>query len=403
MKQNQEIIPPNPARHRHINAAQVTLILLFVFSFFLAGQGLESNRIYEASGFDNEAAYPAIYALGNKALESWHVFQDSLNALPADKQSEILRVAGERLETFQKVSDKSPESVFRSLYAAFLSGRGKISSAAKKQLNSMNDSEIRLLQSSLLQCIADPQEQVPAVMNDSEKTSDRETLIGNLFNTYFQTTIVGDKRTSEQMNQLKKSVRGEEAQLTASRMIADAEIGWMDQMVISHSRTFVLIGIVLALNAVILFYLMQREKNWRLDLKWLLILAVSDFLLVFQLFPLLFLLQKAFFPEEQFSLETFKRLYTYPLNLDALSNTLIASFATMILGTALAFPLAWLTGRTNLYGRRFFRSLFVMTYMVPPYVGAMAWLRLLNPNVGTLNIFIRNIFQLGDQPGPLNL
>ena len=61
----------------------------------------------------------------------------------------------------------------------------------------------------------------------------------------------------------------------------------------------------------------------------------------------------------------------------------------MILGTAVACPLAWLVGRTNLYGKRFFRALFVMTYMVPPYVGAMAWLRLLNPSVGILNAFIR--------------
>ena len=91
------------------------------------------------------------------------------------------------------------------------------------------------------------------------------------------------------------------------------------------------------------------------------------------------------------------------MNLGALKNTLIAATATMILGTLLAFPLAWLVGRTNLYAKKFFRSLFVLTYMVPPYVGAMAWLRLLNPNVGTLNQFFRLIFNLGDTPGPLNI
>ncbi len=39
-----------------------------------------------------------------------------------------------------------------------------------------------------------------------------------------------------------------------------------------------------------------------------------------------------------------------------------------------------------------------MTYMVPPYVGAMAWLRLLNPAVGNLNVFIQNIFGLSKPP-----
>ena len=75
----------------------------------------------------------------------------------------------------------------------------------------------------------------------------------------------------------------------------------------------------------------------------------------------------------------------------------------MILGTLLAFPLAFLVGRTDLYGKKFFRALFVMTYMVPPYVGAMAWLRLANPNVGTVNQWLRQLFSLGDGPGPLNI
>ena len=78
------------------------------------------------------------------------------------------------------------------------------------------------------------------------------------------------------------------------------------------------------------------------------------------------MLIRAFFPEGTFSLSTMQRLYTYSMNLEALKNTLIAAFATMILGTAIAFPLAWLVGRTNLYGKKFFRSLFILTYMVPP-------------------------------------
>jgi len=70
----------------------------------------------------------------------------------------------------------------------------------------------------------------------------------------------------------------------------------------------------------------------------------------------------------------------------------------MIFGIIVAFPLAWLVGRTNLYGKKFFRTLFVMTYMVPPYVGAMAWLRLLNPRVGNLNMFLQNLFSLEASP-----
>ena len=141
----------------------------------------------------------------------------------------------------------------------------------------------------------------------------------------------------------------------------------------------------------------------RFDPKWVIIVAIVAFMLIFQVFPLLYLVFKAFFPEGSFSLSTFERIYTYEMNWGALTNTLIAATMTMIFGTLLAFPLAWLVGRTNLYGKKFFRSLFVLTYMVPPYVGAMAWLRLLNKNVGTINIVLRSLFNLETNIGPLNI
>lgn len=51
-----------------------------------------------------------------------------------------------------------------------------------------------------------------------------------------------------------------------------------------------------------------------------------------------------------------------------------------------------------MYGKKFFRTLFVVTYMVPPYVGAMAGPRLLNPKVGLLNRFFMDLFNLSKAP-----
>ena len=90
------------------------------------------------------------------------------------------------------------------------------------------------------------------------------------------------------------------------------------------------------------------QRRFYFDVKWLIIIAIVAFLLVFQVFPLVYMLYKAFFPESTFSLSTFTRLYTYEMNWGALCNTLIAAAATMVLGTVLAFPLAWLVGRTNI-------------------------------------------------------
>ena len=144
---------------------------------------------------------------------------------------------------------------------------------------------------------------------------------------------------------------------------------------------------------------MKKERYF--DIKWVIILAIVAFLVVFQVFPLLYLIYRSFFTDGHFSLEGFKRIYSYSLNWTCLKNTLITAGLSMVVGVLLAFPLAWLVGRTNLYGKKIFRTLFVTTYMVPPYVGAMAWLRLLNPSVGTLNVLIQNL--LGLEKAPFNI
>lgn len=139
-------------------------------------------------------------------------------------------------------------------------------------------------------------------------------------------------------------------------------------------------------------------KKRHFDIKWIFILVIVALLLIFQVLPLVYLVIRAFTKNGEFSIESFRRIYTYAMNWDCLKNTLIVSTLAMILGILIAFPLAWLVGRTNLYGKGFFRTLFVMTYMVPPYVGAMAWMRLLNPKVGTLNSALQSMFGLSEMP-----
>ena len=142
----------------------------------------------------------------------------------------------------------------------------------------------------------------------------------------------------------------------------------------------------------------MNRKHFYFDIKWIFIAGVILFLAVFQVFPLLYLAVRTFFSAGRFSLAGFQRIYTNPLNRSCLASTLTASSLSLVFGVLIAFPLAFLVGRTNLYGKRFFRTLFVTTYMVPPYVGAMAWLRLLNPRAGTLNLFIQKLFGLSAAP-----
>ena len=142
----------------------------------------------------------------------------------------------------------------------------------------------------------------------------------------------------------------------------------------------------------------MQSKNY-FNFKNILITLIIIFLLIFNVLPLCYLIFRAFINSDNgFTLEAFKRIYSYALNWNALKNTLLTASLAMIFGLMIAFPLAWLVGRTDLYFKKFFRTLFVMTYMTPPYVGAMAWLRLLNPRVGILNMFFKDLFNLSEAP-----
>ena len=85
------------------------------------------------------------------------------------------------------------------------------------------------------------------------------------------------------------------------------------------------------------------------------------------------------------TLRHYDEAFSESQNLQAMVNTLAVSSATVIFAVALAFPLAWLVARTDLPGAGRFRLILVVPYVVPPYLGAIAWINLANPTVGWLN------------------
>lgn len=395
---------------------KIGLLLVFLLGIAVIILGYRGIQEYSASGFSSETAYHAIYALSRDVNAAWEKeLKPQQSALSAEKQEILDKAARQLLFTAwesQKTggqadaeallsAEKDDALLYKLLYTTYLVNGPKVSSGNKKEIAALNAADAEAFRQGLLNCLTDETAALPAIAEGTAGKLEGAEKQAMLMQLWF---VSNDSAAStEQVNTLKKSVRDKELQLDAFRMAAKGEVSWLWQLVVSNSRTAILVGIIIALDALLLTLLMMGDKNWIIDFKWIIILLIVDFLLLFQLMPLVYMVIKAFFPDSSFSFETFERLYTYSLNLDALTNTLIAAFATMILGTLLAFPLAWLVGRTNLYGKKFFRALFVLTYMVPPYVGAMAWLRLLNPNVGTINQWLRVLFALSDEPGPLNV
>lgn len=60
-------------------------------------------------------------------------------------------------------------------------------------------------------------------------------------------------------------------------------------------------------------------------------------------------------------------------------NTFILAAAIALSTTVVAVPLAWLTGRTDLPGRRFWETAAVLPLVIPSYVGALAIIAALGP------------------------
>ncbi len=80
----------------------------------------------------------------------------------------------------------------------------------------------------------------------------------------------------------------------------------------------------------------------------------------------------------------------------ALWNTLVLAFWVGLASTAVGAPLAWLTARTDLPGKRLLRALVMASFVTPPFLGAFAWVMLAGPNAGLLNRLWRQVTGAGE-------
>ncbi len=108
-------------------------------------------------------------------------------------------------------------------------------------------------------------------------------------------------------------------------------------------------------------------------------------LIVFSVFPLLTLVQRSFLVQNELSLGNYVTALGRPANLTALWNTFLVSLLTTAFSVLLGAPLAWVLARTDVPWRNGFRGVLLMPYIIPPFIGAIAWMQLLNARVGYLN------------------
>ncbi len=127
----------------------------------------------------------------------------------------------------------------------------------------------------------------------------------------------------------------------------------------------------------------SRVHGTRVHEKALLFIAVFV-LLVFVVYPLTRIVLQSLTADGRLSAANYLRILSDRRNLIALRHSLEISIATTLLATVLGTFLAWLVSRTDLPGKGFFRTAFILPFITPPFIGAFAWRQLLGP-VGYLN------------------
>jgi iron(III) transport system permease protein len=131
--------------------------------------------------------------------------------------------------------------------------------------------------------------------------------------------------------------------------------------------------------------------------------AALLFLLFFVLFPLAILIWKSLLAGDgAFTLQNYLAVYTQRRNWNAVVDTVVVCGLTMGFSVVFATLLAWLVVRSDLPGKRQFRSIFFFPYVIPPIVGAIAWILLLTPAVGYLNQILIRLLGFSE-PGPFNI
>jgi iron(III) transport system permease protein len=114
-------------------------------------------------------------------------------------------------------------------------------------------------------------------------------------------------------------------------------------------------------------------------------------LLLLMLLPLAWLGYLSVSGEGGLTLAHYARVFTDARLQKALWNTVVLAFWSALLSLAIGAPMAWLTARTDLPGKRVIRGLVMASFVTPPFLGAFAWVMLAGPNAGYLNKLYRGL------------
>ncbi|WP_263771856.1 ABC transporter permease [Propionivibrio soli] len=114
-------------------------------------------------------------------------------------------------------------------------------------------------------------------------------------------------------------------------------------------------------------------------------------LLVVVAFPMLLIFFNAFWVDGHFNVADVVKVLQRKETYQALLNSLFLSGGVTVTGTIVGTFFAWLVTRTDLPFKKTMKLLFLVPFMLPAFIGALAWKMLLSPRAGYINRFFMDV------------
>ena len=112
---------------------------------------------------------------------------------------------------------------------------------------------------------------------------------------------------------------------------------------------------------------------WSIVIIVLLVLAAF-----FIVYPFAKLFYQSFFPKGgAFSLSNYAKFFSKKYYMVGLRNSMLICVCTTILGTLIGIPMAYISTRFNIWGKRIINMAVVLSMLSPPFIGAYSWILLL--------------------------
>lgn len=125
---------------------------------------------------------------------------------------------------------------------------------------------------------------------------------------------------------------------------------------------------------------------WAARLGWLLLLGLALAVATLIALPLLRLAVTSVTTEAgAFSLAPYVEAFGKLRHLAALGRSVLLGIGAVLISGLIGITLAWLVSRTDMAGKRLVTLVVVATFVMPPYLGAVAWMLLGGPNAGWIN------------------